>query len=323
MKIKNLKLRLHWRLKVKREKSVRLTRRKIYIIPTKQGFLFTFVLLVMLLGAMNYNNSMAYMLTFLLGSVGLVSILHTHRMLLDLKIEVGKVAPVFAGDPARFQILINNHGYSPRHALVWQLKPLKNKNFQSSSIITIDVPANQTIAVTLSMPTEKRGRIFLERVMVYSRFPLGLFHAWAYLDLDASVIVYPAPMGNEELPQGLLENQGQNTAFAGSGDDFIGYREYQLGDSPQHIDWKAVAREKGWLIKQFGGADISQIWLTWNDVNHLELELALSQLCLWVVRADNQAAHYGLKIGDHIFKPTVGGQHREQCLTALALFQSY
>jgi len=310
---------LNWRLKVKREKSICLTRKKIYIIPTQQGFLFAFILLVMLLGAINYNNSMAYMLTFLLGSVGLVSILHTHRMLLGLKVEVGKVAPVFAGDSARFQILINNYGYSTRQALVFQIKPLKNKTFQSDSV-TIDVPSNQRTAVTLSMPTVKRGRIFLERVMVYSRFPLGLFHAWAYLDLDASLVVYPRPVGNEELPKGAFENQGQNTALIGSGDDFIGYREYQLGDSPQHIDWKAVAREKGWLIKQFGGADISQVWLTWNDVNNLELEVALSQLCLWVVRADNQAIHYGLKIGNHTFQPATGGQHREQCLKTLALF---
>jgi len=310
----------NWRLKVKREKSIRLTRKKIYIIPTQQGILFAFVLLVMLLGAMNYNNSMAYMLAFLLGSVGLVSILHTHRMLLGLRVDVGKVAPVFAGDPAHFQLLINNQGYSTRHALVWQLKPLKNKKIQNNDI-TIDVPANQTTTVTLPMSTIKRGRIFLERVMVYSRFPLGLFHAWAYLDLDASVVVYPAPVGSEVLPKGLLENQGQNTAEVGTGDDFIGYRDYQLGDSPQHVDWKAVAREKGWLIKQFGGADISQVWLTWDQVRDLDLETALSQLCLWVVRADNQTAHYGLKIGNHVFEPATGGHHRERCLKALALFQ--
>jgi len=308
-----------FRLKAKKEKFIQLTRRKIYIIPTRHGMLFAAILLVMLFGSMNYNNSMGYMLTFLLSSVSLVSILHTHRTLLGLRVAVGKVQPVFAGESAEFQLLIDNTGYPARHALVWQISPLKSKAI-SNTEICMDVPAHRRATVTLSMPTTKRGRVTLERIKVYSRFPLGLFHAWAYLDLDASIIVYPAPLGNEQLPRGEFDKQGSNSAQSGSGDDFIGYRDYQLGDSPQHIDWKAVAREKGWLIKQFGGADITQIWLTEESVKTLDLESALSQLCLWVLRADHLATEYGLKIGKHIFHPATGEQHKEQCLKTLALF---
>jgi uncharacterized protein (DUF58 family) len=307
------------RLKVKKEKAICLTRRKIYIIPTRHGILFACILSVMLFGSMNYNNSMGYALTFLLASISLVSILHTHRTLLGLRVELGKIQPVFAGESAQFQLLIDNSRYPARRALVWQVKPLENKEIQAPEVC-IDIPANRQTVVSLSMPTTKRGRVGLERVMVYSQFPLGLFHAWAYLNFDASVIVYPAPVGSEQLPNGELDIQGQNSAQFGSGDDFMGYRDYQFGDSPQHIDWKAVAREKGWLIKQFGGADITQIWLTEESVKTLGLELALSQLCLWVLRADHLATEYGLKIGTHVFQPATGEQHKEQCLKTLALF---
>ena len=43
-----------------------LTQRRIFIIPTKQGFTLCFVLVLMLLGDINYNLSLGYVLTFVL-----------------------------------------------------------------------------------------------------------------------------------------------------------------------------------------------------------------------------------------------------------------
>ena len=54
-------------------------RRRIYIFATRQGMFFTFLLLVMLVLAINYSNSMAYVMTFLLGSLLMISMLHTYR----------------------------------------------------------------------------------------------------------------------------------------------------------------------------------------------------------------------------------------------------
>src|SRR5690606_14124150 len=61
-----------------------MVRRRVYIFFTRPGLLFLITLVVMLLGAVNYTNSMAYLLTFLLGSLLLVCILHTHRNLRGL-----------------------------------------------------------------------------------------------------------------------------------------------------------------------------------------------------------------------------------------------
>jgi hypothetical protein len=42
-----------------------LEKRRVYILPTAFGVLFAFFVLVMLLAAMNYNNSLGLALTFL------------------------------------------------------------------------------------------------------------------------------------------------------------------------------------------------------------------------------------------------------------------
>jgi len=84
--------------------------RRIYILPTRQGVLFFFLLIAMLFGAINYNNSLAYMLTFLLGSLYMITILHTYRNLAGLSIRGTRPEPVFAGSNARFPVVINSAG---------------------------------------------------------------------------------------------------------------------------------------------------------------------------------------------------------------------
>ncbi|HEY0633740.1 MAG TPA: DUF58 domain-containing protein, partial [Gammaproteobacteria bacterium] len=89
-----------WRRLVQRHAPasgpLRLDRRRVYILPTRAGLLFGLVLLAMLFGAINYNNSLAYALTFLLTSVAMVSIFHTFRNLHGLTFHIGHATPVFA-----------------------------------------------------------------------------------------------------------------------------------------------------------------------------------------------------------------------------------
>ncbi len=299
-----------------KRQSIILDRRHIYIVPTKAGFGLVLALCIMLLGSMNYNNSMGYALTFLLASMALVSILHTHRTLLGLRIELGKVAPVFLGEIAQFQLWLDNRGKATRNALVWQ-----HKNSEQAEIL-MDIVADKRVSLNIPVVTERRGRVFLGRLSVHSEFPLGLFHAWSNIDFDASTLVYPKPLGHRNLPLGqLLENTGEGSPRDSGGDDFIGYRDYKEGDSPRHIDWKAVARGQAWMIKQFGGLSSASVWLTWDDVSMLNnVEAALSQLCLWVLLADSQGAEYGLKIPDCTLEPNSGELHRELCLKSLALY---
>ncbi len=52
---------------------VRLDRRRIYILPTRQGYAFALLLLLLFLWSINYSNSMGFAFTFLLSAVALNS----------------------------------------------------------------------------------------------------------------------------------------------------------------------------------------------------------------------------------------------------------
>ena len=69
------------RLKQPETLPIRLDRHRIYVLPTRFGILFSAVLLVMLLGALNYNNNPALLLTCLLGGVAINSMLGAFRNL--------------------------------------------------------------------------------------------------------------------------------------------------------------------------------------------------------------------------------------------------
>jgi uncharacterized protein (DUF58 family) len=293
--------------------SVTLSRRVIYVLPTRHGLVFGLLLAVMLGGAMNYNNSMGFVLTFLLGSLSLISILHTYYNLAGLRFEPGKAESVFAGEALEFVIRIDNRGQRTRYALDF----LRQAGGEKASA---EVPENAYAAVTLAVATQRRGIVPLGRVTVETQFPLTLFVAWSYLDLQLDGLVYPTPHGSRVLPPGQSAADGQDALQGGGADDFTGHRNYASGDSPRHVDWKVVARGQGWLTKQFSGGGQSLLWLNWDDTGQTQVEAALGQLCLWVLEADRQEIRYGLRLPAQEIAPGQGDEHRRRCLEALAWF---
>src|SRR3546814_14682087 len=93
--------------RVKRQPGpIAIPRNRVYIVPTRFGYVFALMLLVMLLGAMNYSNSMAFMLTFLLAGLGLLCMHHPHANLVNLQLRAVTMPPVFAGATAPDELRI-------------------------------------------------------------------------------------------------------------------------------------------------------------------------------------------------------------------------
>ncbi len=289
---------------------IRLDRRRIYILPTRAGLLFTGVLLAMLFGAINYNNSLAYALTFLLASVALVSILHSFRNLHGLTFYVGHAAPVFAGAAVRFPIAIENE-QGERFAITLSL--------DEGDPVVVDIARGETQWVELQLASHRRGWLPLPRITVASHFPIGLVRAWGYLHFASRALIYPAPAQERSQPIALPEGAGSGGDLRRGSDDFAQLRPYQPGDSLHHVNWKAFAREQGLVVKQFGAAKLPQLWLAWESTSGRDVELRLSQLTRWVVDAEMAGIDYGLLMPLQRIVPAHGTAHRRLCLETLAL----
>ena len=303
-----------FRLRGPERGEIVLVQRRIFILPSRAGVFFGAVLLLMLTGCINYGLSLGFILTFLLAGVGIVAMLHTFRNLAGLRITAGKTEAVFVGDVARFRLTLRNPTRTPRYAVALA----RGKTDPEPDVV--DVPAESAAIATASVKAERRGLLYPGRLTLYTRYPVGLYYGWSYVDLDTHCVVYPHPaLAGVPLPP--LQAGGAEGGGHGDGhDDFAGLRQYHPGDSPRHVAWKTAAREQVLLTKQFTGYAPSQLWLTLDSApSHTGLEEKISRLTRWVLDADAAGIVYGLKLPNATIDAASGAAHRERCLNALAL----
>jgi len=291
--------------------TVTLNQRRIFILPTRQGLGFALLLLLMLLGDINYNLSLGYVLTFLLGTTGMMTMLHAFRNMAQLEIRASRVEAVFAGDMAPFVFHFHNSGRLPRCHL--KLRDSKEH------CVTFDIPAQQNLEVTLPIPATRRGWLVTGRLTLLTEFPLGLFHAWSYLEFDTRCLVYPKPAAPVPLPASSAQS-GMGALYVAGDEDFAGLRSYVAGDAMPRIAWKTLAREQGLQVKQFSTQQGRELWLDWFLLPALAAERKLEILTRWLLDADKQGLHYGLRLPNIELPPGRSATHRAECLRALALF---
>jgi uncharacterized protein (DUF58 family) len=290
-----------------------LVQRRVFILPSRQGFAFALLLLVMLTGSINYSLGLGFVLTFLLGALGVNAMVYTFRNLVNLRITGGRARPVFAGDTAQFTVHLENAGDMDRYA-IGLTHDRNNASF-------VNVKARSTASVAAAIPAPRRGIFKPGRLRLFTRFPLGLYYAWAYLELDMHCIVYPRP-----APPGLplppaAASTGAGTQHGRGQEDFAGLRQYHVGDSPRHIAWKAAARDQGLLTKQFAGRAETELWLDWTQVpSRMGVEERLSHMARWVLDAHAAGLSYGLRLPGETVEMAAGEAQRDRCLEALALF---
>ena len=294
-------------------RRVTIAQRRLYILPTAQGLLFAVAVFVMMLASMNYANSMGFMLVFLLASLGIVAMNATHANLLGLEIEAVSVAPVFAGETARFQVKVANPGKQPRTGVTLGAE-------EDERTITSDIQAVSDSLAPVPFLTTRRGWQSIGRLSVETTYPLALFHAWSWVYMEWRVLVYPAPaVEAPPLPE-PLGGRGLGRPNDQGEDDFSGLRAYQPGDSPRRIAWKASARERELLTKRFSGVGEEARWFDWSQLPAMGDEARLSVLCRWVLEAHARDLAYGLKLPGSLFAPATGEEQRDRCLKALALY---
>ena len=291
---------------------IRLRPGRVYILPTGVGFVFALMTFAMLLGSMNYNNNLSFVLTFILAGLGFVSMHSCQRNLVGLELSFAGVEPVFAGQSAKFRIAITNHSKNARHNI--------GIATQSSASAIKDLQPGESRIFTLSVPTTERGWITLERFGIRTLFPFELFRSWAWLHMDLRGLVYPHPADQAPQPPPTQTAHGHRQHDARGEEDFAGLRKYHEGDSPRHVAWKAYARTGQLLSKQFAGADTSSQWFDFEAVPTDDIELRLSILTRWIIEADRTSEDYGLRLAGQEFPPSHGESHRQRCLEALALF---
>lgn len=293
--------------------SVLLTQRRIFIIPTRIGAAFGLALFLMLMAGVNYQNSPAYGLTFLLAAVFVIAILHTYRNLAGLTLHAAGGRPVFVGEQATFRVRLTSNGRAHQSiSLGWPPQELQR----------YDVPVDGISESEITVPAIRRGWLRPGRLRVESRFPLGILVAWSQVDLDQALLVYPRPLPGElPVSAGVKDDDDDEEGARALGlgaDDFQGLKAYQPGDSKRRLHWKAYSRGQGLLVKDFAALAGRDLWLDFDELQG-DSEMRLSLLCHWVLALSERQQPFALRLPAAVHGPDIGETHREACLRALAL----
>lgn len=286
---------------------IRLDRRRIYIVPTRFGFIFAAMLLVMLLGALNYNNNAALLLTCVLGAAAIGSMLHTFRALDQLQMESVHAGTAQAGDP--LTLTLGWQAPARAHAAI----ELHLGATNSCLSLAAGVPAR----VQLRLQTSRRGWMELPRIRVQSRWPFGFFRAWSWLAPAHPVLVYPRAEDAGPPPPPVPGDAARRRRP--DGDDWAGLREYRSGDPRRHIAWKASARGQALRVKTFDRATAEHHWdLAWERTGPGAREARIARLARWVREANAAGREWSLRLPGRDLGRGAGAAHFHACMRALA-----
>lgn len=293
---------------------LKLGRRRLYILPTRAGVGFGALVLTMIAAGLNYANSLALLLAFLLAGFALVAMHECHRNLLGLSLLDASAPPLFAGSSGMLRLTLENASRMQRYRL--------EAAAEAESAAALDLAAGGRGRLELPIRAVRRGLLRIERLRISSSHPFGLFRAWTWVHAPIEVVVYPRPSGALPLPPQSGAASGTWAQGRAGSDEWRGLRPFREGDSPRQVAWKAYAREAPLLVREYSSAGSPLRMLSLAHARQPELESRLAQLARWICEAESGGDLYGLDLPQQRIPAHRGPDHRHRCLSALALYGS-
>ena len=291
-----------------------LAYRNIFVLPTWFGAGFAVLLILTALGGLNFNNNLALLLVFVLGSLAQMTNLLAYRNLTGLTLASVRGEPVFAGDPLHLQVLLHTPDDRFRYALELALASEGSGDCR-------DLEPGQQGTFRLLLATERRGWFPVPPLRLQTRYPLAVFHVWSWLFPTQRCLVYPVPAKNPPpLPASGDGRSGQSRR--GEGDQVYGLRNYRAGDALRQIAWRTSARHDQLYTKQMETPQEASCVLDFSRLEGRGTEERLSILTAWVLMAEHRALSYRLILPDRTIPAGSGPVQRTACLEALALFEA-
>jgi uncharacterized protein (DUF58 family) len=289
--------------------------RRLYILPTRAGWVLIAANLFLLVGSMNFDSALGFILSFMLAGMLLSALYLANRNLLGLRLQALGAESVCVGQTMALEFKLHNAAGIGRHEV--------RVSRGSSRSQAIDLPPGAQGGVSLPVPALRRGRVDEYSIRLESRYPAGLFRSFVRLRMRGSLHVWPEPKGEvsvlrAELLAEVVEPAGRPDRTAVQEDDFQGLREFRRGDSPRHVAWRRFAHDGELSVKAFAGEVPEVLWLDWSRLPVADSEERLSLLCGAALELGQRGLSFGLSLPGQRIQPGAGQRHRVQVLHVLS-----
>jgi len=290
--------------------TLRISLRRIFIVPTALGWLWAAVGGLLYVVGVNTSSNVPLILGFLMLALQLLAIFLTAQTLHGLQLNWQMQLEGWAGEqlPLMLQLTVPKG----MRYLGLQLGP-KGRRWEG-----ICEAGMQKIAVPWQ--GENRGLHKLPRLRIDSQAPLGLWVCWVRLQLATEALLYPEPIAATVVempwPQAVGTQQAQQSDEP---HDFHSLQPHRPEEGPQRLAWKQLARGHGEFSKRFEAPSAKAVLLSLQP--GIEKEKGLSAIAARIKQLASKSDSYGLQVAHIHIPPANSAEHRRICLRSLALLE--
>ena len=326
-----------------RSARLEVLRLDLPIEVTGGGLVFLLILLVVGFAAWNTGNNLLFLVFSLLCSTLFVGIVAARASLRDLIVSARFPDHIFAGEAAPVIVTLRNaKRLLPSFSILVEARgpkdsvgpgSRKRSRFASRALGYFTyVPHHAAAEQRVEQLFPHRGHVLITGFQLSTRFPFGFFKLRRRLRArDVDIIVYPKPLTvSDELHQLPAYSGHIPSLRRGIGQDLFSLREYQPQDDLRHIDWKATARSRNLIVREFTAEDERRITIVLDtrDLNVEDTTTFVSRFESGVVQAASLLKHFideradvRLILHDQVGAYGTGLGHLYDSLRRLALVQ--
>src|SRR3954466_4966339 len=263
------RFRQWWQARLPLADTMTLTQRNVYILPTRPGFMLLLTLVVLLVGSINYQLNLGYLLTFLLAGSAIVGMHVCHATLRGMTMNLTPPEPQFAGASTHVTVVLTNPRKSTRHGIGLAVLDATH----ADRWVWTDVPAQGSCSVQVAFKPERRGLHPVPPLTAETRFPLGTFRVWTVWRPASQVLVYPTPETfPPPLPPGEPRAGGAATARPQNSGEFEGVRAYRRGAPLKLVVWEKAAKSDELVSRDTMQSQRMELWLDYAQSGSADRE---------------------------------------------------
>lgn len=225
-----------------------VAKQKIYIIPTKIGFVFTGIMFTIFLIGLSYGNNLTLSVAFILFTYFVIQMLITHKNLGLINLNAASFS--------------NNYSSTDGYCTLNLTDPVPDDFYSVSLIKGQDIPLKARGFTLTGSFRSNRGKFEGERIKLSNTGEAGLFYAWKYFNINYLFYVYPSPASIDTKKYfSTIETTESNL-----NSEFSHHIPYRHGLSSKRLDWKVFAKTDQLYWKQFSGVEYKDIELNFTHM---------------------------------------------------------
>ncbi|HSL10501.1 MAG TPA: DUF58 domain-containing protein [Actinomycetota bacterium] len=167
-----------------------------------------------------------------------------------LHVDLRAPAETTQGAIASVDVTVTLRGRGAR----WGLR-LRDDHLAGTETFVDVVRAGERVEIATERTAVRRGRHRTSAVQLRTAAPFGVAERRRTVVADAATLVLPAvvPLGALPFvePVGTAEPAIRSAPRRGRGPEYLGVREYRVGDSMRHVHWPSTARHGAVMVREF------------------------------------------------------------------------